>query len=87
MDSLPQLHVNQSWSSLPWDVWRVCGEGWVLQPVSVPSILVLLAVLLPTGFGHWEGLAWRRGPSGSIVLHCYLHLGASHSLPSSVFSQ
>lgn len=85
VDALPQPHVNQSWSLLPWDVWQVCGEGWVLQPRSVSSILVVLSVLLPTGFGHWEvqlWLAWRMGPSGNIIPHAYLHLGSSHVLPS-----
>lgn len=62
--------MNQSWSLLPWDVSKVCGERWVLQPVSVSSILVVLAVLLPTEFGHWEvqlWLVWRMGPSGSVL--------------------
>lgn len=82
MDALPQQHVNQSWSSLPWDVGRVSGERWMLQPVSVSSTLVVLTVLLPTGFGHQEvhlWLVWRMGPSGSIIPHGYLPLRSSIS--------
>lgn len=82
MDALPQHHVNQSWSSLPWDVGRVGGESWVLQPVSVSSTLVVLTVLLPTGFGHQEvhlWRVWRMGPSGSIIPHGYLPLRSSIS--------
>lgn len=53
------------------------------------SILVVLAVLLPTGFGHLGGavwLAWRMGPSGRVIPHGDLHLGSPHILPS-LFSQ